>query len=103
MDVKRDDWNTRIQDKKDFEKWNAIGILATVLSVVGYIPPIIQLIVSPGTNQFPQYNLSLYVIAMTANIFWTTYGVGLKSLPLLVSSIITVLITLVFIILLYTL
>lgn len=77
--------------------WETVGIVATTLSTVAFIPPLIQTIAHP--EQTSSYDVPLYIITIAADIFWTIYGFHLKSWPVIISSVITIIIGIAFVIL----
>jgi MtN3 and saliva related transmembrane protein len=83
------------KEKKAKKGWEAVGLTATTLSTVCFIPPLVEAIIDPGHSSI--YDFPLYIVNGVSNVFWVAYGVYLKSFPLVLSSAITIAISIVYI------
>lgn len=75
-----------------------IGYVATVLSVIAFMP---QAIKSWKTKSTRDISLGMYSIFTTSQILWCTYGILIVSWPLIVAN--SIIFTLSFIILIHKL
>jgi MtN3 and saliva related transmembrane protein len=60
-----------------------IGFIATILSVVAFIP---QAVKSWKTKSTKDISLGMYSIFTTSQILWFTYGILIISWPLIVAN-----------------
>ena len=60
-----------------------VGYIATVLSVVSFIP---QAVKSWKTKSTKDLSLGMYSIFTTSQILWFTYGIMIVSWPLIIAN-----------------
>jgi len=60
-----------------------IGFIATILSVVAFIP---QTVKSWKTKSTKDISLGMYSIFTTSQIFWFIYGILIVSWPLIIAN-----------------
>ena len=62
----------------------AIGILATIIGIISFIPVILIIYKTKKTNNFPYYSIFLQIIS---NILWLIYGIYKKAYANMISGI----------------
>lgn len=82
------------KDKKLF--W--IGTTAMIVGILSYIPSVISLCVVDDKEGALYFSLPIYVVALISNCFWLPYGIGVVSVPLIISASITIFLLIVLII-----
>ncbi len=83
--------------------WEAIGLTAAVLNILVFVPPVIQLAITPDPTKGATFAIPLYVTSITSNVFWLPYGIAIHSLPIVITSVVTIVLAIAFIIMTYTL
>jgi uncharacterized protein with PQ loop repeat len=95
--------NDVIMDPKSRQFWESIGIVATVFNILTFVPPLIQLSITPDPSKGAEFAIPLSVINIVSQAFWLPYGVAIRSLPLILTASIVLVIGVAFIILTYSL
>ena len=65
---------------------NAIGVLAAVCSMSSFVPQVVKIWREKDASSV---SLRMYVVTVAGFTLWTTYGVMLKSWPLIGSNLIS--------------
>jgi MtN3 and saliva related transmembrane protein len=68
-----------------------IGYIATVLSIVSFVPQVIK---SWQTKSTKDVSLPMYLIFTTSQALWFTYGILIQSWPLIIANAIIFLLSL---------
>lgn len=60
-----------------------VGYIATVLSVVAFVPQVVKSVRTKSTNDL---SLGMYIVFTASQVFWFAYGVMLLAWPIMVAN-----------------
>ena len=85
------------KERKIFIGWDIVGYIGLATNFGVFVPLLIQAITQPHLYQ----NLSLIWLSLINQIIWLIYAIGIRSMPLLVLSILLLPLMIVIVILVY--
>lgn len=67
----------------DFSYITIIGLLAGTLTTISFFPQVIKTI---KTKETKDLSLTMYIVLATGIFLWTTYGVLIKDVPVILAN-----------------